>query len=312
MGVKEKNDFICAEPKSSIATGSVVDLGTRLYLSSATAGTSIIYTLDGSCLCSDSGTLHVYNPQTGIVLNQDTYEVTVRCMAVAEGLEDSDEAVFIYYIRQNAQPVEPPVTIDITTAEAGYCTFFDSEHAFALPEGLTASIVVGQQDGRLVYQQLSDGIIPAATAVLIEATPRRAATFTLTSTTAADVPGGSPSGPNLLHGSDNGGWTTVDGDNYYYKLSYGPTGTSLAQRFGWFWGEAAGGAFSISGQHKGWLAVPKSAGARAYLITGEETGIDEFVNSAADAMYHDMLGRSLDHISRPGIYLQNGHKIVIK
>ncbi|MBQ9357821.1 MAG: chitobiase/beta-hexosaminidase C-terminal domain-containing protein [Prevotella sp.] len=312
VGVKEKNDFICAEPKSSIATGSVVDLGTRLYLSSATAGTSIIYTLDGSCLCSDSGTLHVYNPQTGIVLNQDTYEVTVRCMAVAEGLEDSDEAVFIYYIRQNAQPVEPPVTIDITTAEAGYCTFFDSEHAFALPEGLTASIVVGQQDGRLVYQQLSDGIIPAATAVLIEATPRRAATFTLTSTTAADVPGGSPSGTNLLHGSDNGGWTTVDGDNYYYKLSYGPTGTSLAQRFGWFWGEAAGGAFSISGQHKGWLAVPKSAGARAYLITGEETGIDEFVNSAADAMYHDMLGRSLDHISRPGIYLQNGHKIVIK
>lgn len=316
VGVKEKNDFICAEPKSSIATGSVIDLGTRLYLSSSTSGTSIIYTLDGSCLCSDSGTLRVYNPETGIILNQDTYEVTVRCMAVKDGMEDSDEAVFIYYIRQNAQPVEPPVTIDITTADAGYCTFFDSEHAFALPEGLSASIVVAQQDGRLVYQQLTDGIIPPSTAVLIEATPHRAATFTLTSTSAA---GGSATSTNLLHGSDGGGWTTVDGDNLYYKLCYGPSGTSLAQRFGWFWGEANGGAFSISSQHKGWLALPKAAGARAYLITGEETGIDDLriYDLQFDAIY-DLQGRpvvnskSANRELTPGIYLQNGHKIVIK
>lgn len=304
VGVKEKNDFICAEPKSSIATGSVVDQGTRLYLSSTTAGASIIYTLDGSCLCSDNGTLRVYDPEEGIILNQDTYEVTMRCMAVADGLEDSDEAVFIYYIRQNAQPT---VTIDITTAGAGYCTFFDSEHAYALPEDLTASIVVAEQDGRLVYQQLADGIIPAATAVLIETTPKRAATFTLTS-----VSGGSAVSTNLLHGSDNGGWTTVEGDNLYYKLSYGPSGTSLANRFGWFWGEANGGAFNIGGQHKAWLALPKAAQAKSYIIIGNETGIDECVTSpSVNSKYVDMLGRTFDHVNRRGIYLQNGKKIVV-
>ena len=166
---------------------------------------------------------------------------------------------------------------------------------------------MAEQDGRLVYQQLADGIIPAATAVLIETTPKRAATFTLTS-----VSGGSAVSTNLLHGSDNGGWTTVEGDNLYYKLSYGPSGTSLANRFGWFWGEANGGAFNIGGQHKAWLALPKAAQAKSYIIIGNETGIDECVTSpSVNSKYVDMLGRTFDHVNRRGIYLQNGKKIVV-
>lgn len=321
VGVKEKNDFICAEPKSSIATGSVVDFGTRLYLSSTTDGASIIYTLDGSCLCSDSGTLSVYDPVKGIVLNQDAYEVTVRCMAVAEGIEDSDEAVFVYYIRQNGQPQPQPVTITIQTADAGYCTFFDSAHDFLLPEGLTASVVSGVQNGRLVYQPITSGIIPQGTAVLIEATPRQAATFTLTSTTAVGVPA---VGTNLLHGSDDDVWTTANGDNLFYKLCYGPSGTSLAQSFGWFWGEASGGAFIIGGRHKGWLAVPRAIGARAYLISGQGTGIEEKLDrESSKDKYYDLQGRIVRRSStseaaepsatfKKGIYLHNGHKIVVK
>lgn len=308
VGVKEKNDFICAEPKASILSDSEVDYGTRLYLSTTTPGASIIYTLDGSCLCSDSGTLRVYDPLKGIILDQDTYEVTLRCMAVAEGLEDSDEAVFFFRIRQNKP--EETVTITIQTADAGYCTFYDSQYAYTLPEGLTASVVSGLSGGRLTYQPLTDNIIPRATAVLIEATPKQAATYTLTSTADDNA---TPVSVNLLYGRDDSGWTVVEGDNLYYKLSYGPSGTVLAQRFGWFWGDPNGGPFITGGQHKGWLALPRAANARAFLITGEATDIDSpSLATPQSTPIYDLQGRSLDGVRQPGIYILGDRKILVK
>ena len=308
VGVKEKNDFICAEPKASILSDSEVDYGTRLYLSTTTPGASIIYTLDGSCLCSDSGTLRVYDPVKGIILDQDTYEVTLRCMAVAEGLEDSDEAVFFFRIRQNKP--EETVTITIQTADAGYCTFYDSQYAYTLPEGLTASVVSGLSGGRLTYQPLTDNIIPRATAVLIEATPKQAATYTLTSTADDNA---TPVSVNLLYGRDDSGWTVVEGDNLYYKLSYGPSGTVLAQRFGWFWGDPNGGPFITGGQHKGWLALPRAANARAFLITGEDTDIDSpSLATPQSTPIYDLQGRSLDGVRQPGIYIRGDRKILVK
>ena len=157
--------------------------------------------------------------------------------------------------------------------------------------------------------------MPKGTAVLIEANEKKAATYTLTG-----VAGGSAVstvGTNLLHGSDDTALTGQDvaspDDYLYYKLAYGPAGTSLATQFGWFWGGPDGMNFNING-HRAWLAVPKSAGARVYLIDGEATSVENLELSTGNegGSWTDLQGRRIAMPSQPGIYLKNNRKVVIK
>jgi hypothetical protein len=206
-------------------------------------------------------------------------------------------------------------TYDLRVADAGYATFYDSKADYQLPAGLKASTVSGVSGNRLTYQPLSGSIVPKGTAVLIEANEKKAATYTLTG-----VAGGSAAstvGTNLLHGSDDSALTGQDvaspDDYLYYKLAYGPAGTSLATQFGWFWGGPDGMNFNING-HRAWLAVPKSAGARAYLIDGEATPVEslELSTGSEGGSWTDLQGRRIAMPSQPGIYLKNNRKVVIK
>ena len=59
--------------------------------------------------------------------------------------------------------------------------------------------------------------------------------------------------------------------------------------------------------------MPKAAGARAYLITGEEAGVEEIENSpSANRHYTDLQGRTIAKPTQPGIYFVNGRKMVVK
>ena len=205
-------------------------------------------------------------------------------------------------------------TYDLRVAEAGYATFYDSKVDYQLPAGLKASTVSGISGDRLTYQPLSSSIVPKGTAVLIEASEKKAATYTLTGV--ADGSTASTVGTNLLHGSDDSALTGQDvstpDDYLYYKLAYGPAGTSLATQFGWFWGGPDGMNFNING-HRAWLAVPKTAGARGYLIDGEAATIDYVgTEQPANRLYIDLQGRRVTQPTQPGIYFQDGRKVVIK
>ena len=200
-------------------------------------------------------------------------------------------------------------TYNLTVAEAGYATFFDSQNSYVMPAGLKASTVSGINGGRLSYSTLTGGIIPKGTAVLIEASEKKAATYTLTSTNNAAA----YSEENLLHGSDVATTTAAEGQNLFYKLAYGPSGTSLTQSFGWFWGAQQGAAFPIDG-HRAWLAIPQGAATRAFLIDGEATDAIEYITmpSQHTEQVVDLQGRPIDKPTQPGIYFQNGRKIVIR
>ena len=81
-----------AKPMPSIVSGSVVAKGTQVELFCATPGAVIWYTTDGSCPC-DEGTRQRY---TGpITIDAD---VTIRAMAVCDGLADSDVMRFTYTV----------------------------------------------------------------------------------------------------------------------------------------------------------------------------------------------------------------------
>lgn len=202
-----------------------------------------------------------------------------------------------------------PTTIDVAVSEAGYATFFDSEHAYTLPEGLKASVVSGYDANGLSYTALPDGIVPAGVAVLLEAASKRAATYTLTSTDAAAT----AAGTNYLHGADAAATTTANGDNLYYKLAYGPSGTPLANRFGWFWGAQNGVAFRIDA-HRAWLAIPRSAATRGYLLDGPQTDIRALGTDqpATDAPWYDLSGRRVQQPTGPGMYMRGNRKVIIK
>lgn len=84
-----------AAPTASIESGSTVKSGTKLFLTSATPGASIFYTLDGTEPTAES-TQYV----DGIVIDRD---LTVKAMAVKTGCTESEVAVFAYSIINEAE-----------------------------------------------------------------------------------------------------------------------------------------------------------------------------------------------------------------
>ena len=92
--VMMESEMTVATPTASIANGSVVPSGTAVYLRCATEGATIYYTLDGSCPCDPSPARKVYDG-TPIIINSTT---TIKAMATAPDLYDSDVATFVYRV----------------------------------------------------------------------------------------------------------------------------------------------------------------------------------------------------------------------
>lgn len=196
-----------------------------------------------------------------------------------------------------------PVTLK--TSNAGYATFYSSESAYTLPAGLSASVVTDCSNNKLTYRNISGSTVPSGVAVMLTASNKSAATYTLNPTDDDNA----YTGTNLLLGSDDA--TTTSGDGLHYKLSYGPSSDSkLKNVFGWYWGATNGGSFQIDG-HRAWLVVPASLakGTRAFTIDGESTGIEAVRVENEDA-YYDLQGRKIGKPNKKGIYIKNGKKYI--
>ena len=94
--ISEVNVVISEEvvrtPKASVRSGSTILYGDQLALTCATPGATIYYTLDGSCPCDESTRIKYSD---AITITED---VTIKAIAVKEGLTDSDIATFIYVV----------------------------------------------------------------------------------------------------------------------------------------------------------------------------------------------------------------------
>ena len=199
---------------------------------------------------------------------------------------------------------------NITISNSGYASFYDSQSAYTLPNGLSAQVVTNAANSKLAYKTIADGsvsgVIPKGTAVMLASDNKQAGTYTLTATENTV----SYSGTNLLRGSDEAQMTT--GDGYHYKLSYGQTGTAWSDVFGWYWGADNGGSFMTEG-HKAWLVVPKSAATtRGFTVDGETTGISTLEVSEEEAVYYDLQGRRVMNPTVKGVYIKNGKKVMVK
>ena len=95
IDVKMESELTVATPTASIASGSEVESGTEVYLYCSTPGATIYYTLDGSCPCDPTPARMMYDG-TPIIINST---VTIKAMATAPDLYDSDVATFVYRVR---------------------------------------------------------------------------------------------------------------------------------------------------------------------------------------------------------------------
>ena len=90
-----KDDYqTVATPTASIASGTVVEKGTKVQLFCATEGATIYYTLDGSCPCDDTDSRMIYDG-THIVINKS---ITIKAMAVHPDMYESKVAEFVYSV----------------------------------------------------------------------------------------------------------------------------------------------------------------------------------------------------------------------
>ncbi|MCR5445653.1 MAG: chitobiase/beta-hexosaminidase C-terminal domain-containing protein, partial [Bacteroidales bacterium] len=91
-------------PRSSRMSGTEIYRGAEIRLTCQTAGATILYTLDGSCPC-DAQNANVMTYTSPITATGE--ELTIRAMAVANGMAESDVVEFRYKVIDNPVSVEP-------------------------------------------------------------------------------------------------------------------------------------------------------------------------------------------------------------
>lgn len=94
----------CADVEADYPTNSVLDVGTKIVLSTDTEGAKIFYTLDRTCPCDPNN--EARKEYTGpIEITEDTY---IIAYAVKEGYEDSKTSHFSYTVKEENPPVVEP------------------------------------------------------------------------------------------------------------------------------------------------------------------------------------------------------------
>lgn len=95
---------VCADVEADYPTNSVLDVGTKIVLSTDTEGAKIFYTLDRTCPCDPNN--ETRKEYTGpIEITEDTY---IIAYAVKEGYEDSKTSHFSYTVKEENPPVVEP------------------------------------------------------------------------------------------------------------------------------------------------------------------------------------------------------------
>lgn len=173
----------------------------------------------------------------------------------------------------------------ITIGSTGYATLYYSGRAIKIPTGLTA-YTMKVENGKIVKSRAySEGeTLPKATAVILRGKPGK---YNLDTSTEE----GTTDNNNQLKGSDAKANTTGnDGDYFFYMLA-----NKDGEGVGFYWGAKNGAAF-LNGEHKAYLAIPKtdtygSAAKPCYV----------FAEDAATA-----IGKTNDYETKPASYTLDG------
>lgn len=192
----------------------------------------------------------------------------------------------------------------ITIGSTGYATLYYSGRTIKIPTGLTA-YTMKVENGKIVKSRAySEGeTLPKATAVILRGKPGK---YNLDTSTEE----GTTDNNNQLKGSDAKANTTGnDGDYFFYMLA-----NKDGEGVGFYWGAKNGAAF-LNGEHKAYLAIPKtdtygSAAKPCYVFTEDAaTAIGKTNDNETKPASYTLDGRLCPQGAK-GIVISNGRKTI--
>lgn len=191
----------------------------------------------------------------------------------------------------------------ITIGSTGYATLYYSGRAIKIPTGLTA-YTMKVENGKIVKSRAySEGeTLPKATAVILRGKPGK---YNLDTSTEE----GTTDNNNQLKGSDTKANTTGNDDDYFYMLA-----NKDGEGVGFYWGAENGAAF-LNGEHKAYLAIPKtdtygSATKPCYVFAEDAaTAIGKTNGNETKPASYTLDGRLCPRGAK-GIVISNGRKTI--
>ncbi len=212
----------------------------------------------------------------------------------------------LIYITGNGQVVEATETVDFEIVdEGGFATYFNSQKAFVMPEGVEGGIVANIADNKseVVYLYKGGDVVPAGTPLILSGAVK--AYQAEVTTTDAQAPTG-----NLLKGYDS--FTAKEDANanyYFYKLS---RSTAYGEkRLGFFWFSEDGHTNDCK-PNKAYLQLSASQAAGFFILIDEGATAIKGISTGEDSQtVYTLSGIRIDSAkATKGIYIVNGKKIV--
>lgn len=298
-----------AEPVASRASGTAVHSGATVSLTCDTEGAVIYYTTDGSCPCDETGTRQVYTEPIAI-----TEAMTIRAMAVAEGMYESDVVAWSYTVIE-------PTDVEVTIYNPGWGTLYYGDRHLQVPDGLGAYVVTTADSLTATLTLISDGVIPARTAVVLKTDedayggstdPEDFLVYTLTLVDDADNAEFVTS--NLLVGTDETVTLSVDTALSYYALSLSdPDDVGTIS----FYAQPDSLLTFTNPAHEAFLPLPVGSHVASLVLFIDEestTGIHSIGNVTGAKGIYTLTGIRLTNSIEslpPGLYIVDGRRVFI-
>lgn len=202
----------------------------------------------------------------------------------------------------------------LSVSKYGYTTYTSQEYSYSMPEGCQGFVVTKENEGiKLTEKYKSGDAVPAKTPLLIKAEP---GTYPIYQTVRKAV--APTEGENLLRGEfDAEGNITYGRDNkdnyYYYKL----TTNKDKANFGFYFGAEGGEPFKMSNTSRAYLVLPREQSSSVKSLVLDDAILETAVSlptesKPTDGHTYDLSGRLCQGKLVPGIYIQNGRKIVVR
>lgn len=201
----------------------------------------------------------------------------------------------------------------LSVSKYGYTTYTSQEYNYIMPKGCLGFVVTKENDGIKLTEKYKPGdAVPAKTPLLIKAVQ---GTYTIYQTSRKAV--APTEGENLLRGEfDAEGNITYGSGNeknyYYYKLT-----TQNKANFGFYFGTKDGGPFKMSNTSRAYLVLPREQSSSVKSLVLDDAILETAVSlptesKPTDGHTYDLSGRLCQGKLVPGIYIQNGRKIVVR
>ena len=200
----------------------------------------------------------------------------------------------------------------LSISKFGSTTYSSTIYKYEMPHGCVGYAITCEEGHLKLTEKYKEGdAVPANTPLLIQGNEGTYHLYETTRTATKLQPE-----ENLLHSDfDDEGNITYDienaSSNYYYKLT-----TKGGQNLGFYWGAEEGAPFKMKSAERAYLVLPRQQSNVKGLVLDEaqiETAIAQVKQtSQPTGKVYDLSGRPCQGRLMPGIYIQDGKKIIVR